>query len=261
MSSLTNLQIVWHSYDSLFNTFKASPIVKRETDALRAAAPSIKSADDLVNNRDVFNYVLKAYGMEDIPYPAMIKKLLVEGTKDPKSFANSFIDVRYKEFVNDIGFGDGGKGNFDSAFFIAKLVKRHETVAFEANKGEQDSNVRLGMYFERKVSSVKNWYEVLSDKGLSEVVFTALGYPDSTRLGDIDKLAEMLEKRMNIEDFQDPEKVRTMAQRFAIFADNKNFAYNSPILQLYQGSMGNNGRTLFHIDEVLLSEVSKLRYL
>ena len=118
------------------------------------------------------------------------------------------------------------------------------------------------MYFERKISSVKNWFEVLSDKGLSQVVFTALGYPDSTRLGDIDKLAEMLEKRMDIKDFQDPEKVRTMVQRFAIFSDTGNTLASSPVLQLFQGSMGNGGgRTVFHIDGILLGEVNKLRYL
>lgn len=259
MSTMTNLQVVWNSYPNQMKAFKASPLVAREADVLRNKAVTIKSVDDFLKNKTVFKYVLKAYGMEDMPYEAMIKKLLVEGTEDKKAFANGFVDQRYKNFVKEMGFGEGKSGRFGDPNWIEQVIERYEIASFEEAKGEMDSNVRLGLYFERKASSANDWFTVLGDKALSEVIFTAMGLPQEARLGDIDKLATMLEKRMPIADLQDPAKVRSIVQRFAIFSDSKNAVHNSPVLQLFQGS--SQGRTIIHIDPVMLGEASKLRYL
>lgn len=258
MSTLLNLQIVWNSYDSQLKNFKSTPLLARDLKEIRENAPNIKNIDDFLNNRQVFNFVLKAYGLEDKPYPAYIKKLLVEGTSDPKAFANSFVDSRIKEFVNDMGFENGKNGNFGSADFVEKLVKKYEVLSFEVEKGQTDNNVRLGMYFERKASSMTNWYSVLSDKALSEVVITALGLPPEARLGDIDKLADLLEKRIPIKDFQDPKKVRSIVQRFAVLGDKANSIATNPTIQLYQASLG--GRQVIHIDPSVLAMASKMRY-
>lgn len=260
MSTMTNLQVVWSSYNSQIKAFKASPLVQRESSLVREQAASIKTVDDLIKNKTVFKYVLKAYGMDDLPYEAMIRKLLVEGTEDKKSFANSFVDQRYKTFVKEMGFGEGGSGHFSDAAWVDKLIEKYETIAFEENKGEADANVRLGLYFERNASKMTDWYSVLADKAMSEVVFTSLGLPDETRLSDIDKLASMLEKRIPISDLQDPKKVRAIVQRFAIFSDTENSIATNPVLQLFQGTSPNGGRTVIGFDQTMLAEISKLRY-
>lgn len=259
MSTLTNLQIIWNSYDNQLKNFKSTPMVAKDLKEIRENASTIKSVDDLINNRQVFNFVLKTYGMEDKPYPAYIKKLLVEGTTDPKAFANSFVDSRVKEFVNDMGFADGKSGNFGDAAFVDKLIQKYEVLSFEENKGEADNNVRLGLYFERKASSMTDWYSVLADKAMSEVVITALGLPPEARLGDIDKLADLLEKRIPIEDFQDPKKVKSIVQRFAILADKDNSLATNATLQLFQGQM--SGRQIINIDPSILAMANKMRYL
>lgn len=258
MSTLMNLQIVWNSYDSQLKNFKSSPMIARDLKEIRENASKIKNIDDFINNRQVFNFVLKAYGMDDKPYPAYIKKLLVEGTKDPKAFANSFVDSRIKEFVNDMGFADGKNGNFGNADFMAKLVQKYEVLSFEEEKGKADGNVRLGLYFERKASSMKDWYSVLADKAMSEVVITALGLPPEARLGDIDKLADLLEKRIPIKDFQDPKKVKSIVQRFAVLGDRDNAIASNPTIQLFQGQL--RGRQVVHIDPSVLAMANKMRY-
>lgn len=259
MSTLTDLLIIRNSYQSQLDNFKSTPLLKKELKDFRDAAPTIKNIDDFIKNPKVFNFVLKAYGMDDKPYPAYIKKLLVEGTKDPKAFANSFVDTRIKEFVNDMGFAEGANGHFDSADFIAKIEKKYEVLQFETNKGELNSNLRLGMYFERKASSMDNWYSVLADKALSEVVITALGLPKEARLGNIDKLADLLEKRIPIKDLQDPKKVRDIVTRFAVMGDRDNTIANNATIQLFQGSLG-GGRQIIHIDQNVLAMASKMRY-
>lgn len=259
MTTLTGLQIVWNSFDSQMKVHKASPMVKREVEQVRAAAPSIKNIDDLMKNRQVFNFVLEAYGMSDMPYPAMIKKLLTEGTKDPKAFANGFVDTRYREFVKDMGFGEGGTGNFGDTAWVDKLVAKYERLTFEEKKGDEDTNIRLALHFERKASSVSTWYEVLGDKAMAEVAMTAMGLSKEAMMGDIDKLATMLEKRMPAADFKNPEKVKTFLQRFAILSDSKQ-PVQTPILTLMQG--GATGyRTIVSIDPAMLAEASRMRFI
>lgn len=258
MSTLLNLQVVWNSYDKQLKNFSSTPMVAKDLKEIRENASKINNIDDFLQNRQVFNFVLKAYGMEDKPYPAYIKKLLVEGTSDPKAFANSFLDNRIKEFVNDLGFGDGANGNFSDPEFIDKLVSRYEVLAFEEEKGRMDNNVRLGLYFERKASSMTDWYSVLADKALTEVIVTSLGLPNEVRLGNIDKLAALLEKRMPIEDLQDPKKVKSIVQRFAILSGAQNNLASNSTLQLFTGQM--SGRQIFHIDPSLLAVASQMRY-
>lgn len=256
MSTLTNLQIMWRSYSSQYDVHRASPQVSRETAAFREAAVSVKTVDDLIKNREVFNYVLKAYGMEDLPYPAMIKKILTD-----EDFSKGFVDSRYREFMEAMGFQKGGSGKFSDPAWIDEVVSRYQTVTFEERKGEEDANLRLAMYFERVAPTVENWYDVLADKALSEVVFTSLGIDDQVRLGDIDKLAEMLERRMSIEDFKNPDKVKSLVQRFAIFSDMETQVSTNPVLQLYQASAGTGPRTIINIDSSLLAEANRLKFL
>lgn len=255
MSTLTNLQVMWRSYSNQYDLHKTSPQVSRDSEAFREAAQNINSAEDVVKNREVFNYVLKAFGMEDLPYPAMIKKIMTD-----TDFSKGFVDTRYKDFMTEMGFHEGGTGKFDDQEWLDSVVERYQTVTFEEKKGNEDHNLRLAMYFERVAPTVDNWYSVLADKALSEVVFTSLGIDDQVRLGDIDKLVEMLDRRMSIEDFKNPEKVKEIQQRFAIFADMKTQVATNPILQLYQASAGNGPRSIIHIDSSLIAEANKLRF-
>lgn len=258
MSTLLGLQMVWNSYDKQLKNFTTTPLVAKDLKEIRENASKIENIDDFLNNRQVFNFVLKAYGMDDKPYPAYIKKLLVEGTADPKAFANSFLDARIKEFVNDLGFADGANGKFSDPEFLDKLVQKYEVLTFEEDKGKINNNIRLGLYFERKASSVDNWYSLLADKALSEVVITALGLPSEVRLGDIDKLADLLEKRIPITDLKDPKKVKSIVQRFAVLGDTSTNLASNPTLQLFTGQM--SGRQIFHIDASLLAAASQMRY-
>lgn len=259
MSALLGLQVVWNSYDSQMKAHRASPLTARESQAVREAASSIRSVDDLIANRKVFDFVLKAYGMEDLPYPALIRKLLSEDPSDPKSFANSFVDLRYREFAKDMGFGGGKQGNFGDIAWVDRLVARYETVTFEEKKGEEDPTVRLALYFERKAPSIESWYSILGDKALAEVAMKAMGLPESVMLGDIDKLADTLEKRMPVADFKDPAKVRTFLQRYAIMAGSEQVpSARSAALAMLQGNP-EPGRVVVHIDPAMLAMAGRMR--
>ena len=89
----------------------------------------------------------------------------------------------------------------------------------EEDAGNQNEGVRLALYFTRKASSIKNPYQILADKALTQVVQTALGLSPNISLADIDKQAAMLSKLVTFSDFQDPTKISRFAQRFAAMWD------------------------------------------
>src|SRR5690606_22522835 len=71
------------------------------------------------------------------------------------------------------------------------------------------------LYFERKAPEITSFYSILADPALGEVVRTVLGLPSSIAQADLDKQVQMMEKRLDIEDFQDPKALEKFLQRFS----------------------------------------------
>ncbi|MGZ7196693.1 DUF1217 domain-containing protein, partial [Streptococcus pyogenes] len=67
--------------------------------------------------------------------------------------------------------------------------------------------------------NIDNWYEVLGDPALAEVVRTAFGLPAEFAQTNIDKQAAYFEERLALEDLKNPEKLQKFLQRFTAFWD------------------------------------------
>jgi hypothetical protein len=92
----------------------------------------------------------------------------------------------------------------------------------EEDAGAQNEGVRLALYFARKAPDITSAYGILADPALIKVVHTALGIPPATSALDIDKQAEMITDKLNLDDLQDPDKVATFLNRFASLWDLNN---------------------------------------
>ena len=111
----------------------------------------------------------------------------------------------------------------------------------EQQAGEQNPGVRLALYFQRKAGTIKSAYSILADKALLEVVMTGLGLPDAVAQSDVDKLAQMIEKRINVADFKDPAKLEKFLARFSALYDIANpqqTAQSIPSILLGGGDTG-----------------------
>jgi hypothetical protein len=81
------------------------PQVKRETEYYLANIGKAKTVDDFVNNTRLFNYAMKAFGLDDMAYAkAFMVKVLNEGVSDSDSFANKLTDPRDKAFAEAFNF-------------------------------------------------------------------------------------------------------------------------------------------------------------
>lgn len=335
LSTSLSYQLVSRDIGKSLDRVSQQPMVRRETEYFMANIGKVKSADEFVKNTRLFNYAMKAFGLQDMAYAkGLMLKALNEGVSDPDSFANKMTDKRYAEFVRAFDFAGRGESatgyniardrtidhyiaratgsgalpqtetarreteyfretigevksiddllddprlldyalrafrieglelsraalanileggvtdpdspanrhkdenvaKFAAAFDFAALgerttshiAARDDTTSFymrqtlEENAGQQNEGVRLALYFERKAPEIKSYYDILGDVALGTVVRTALGLPDSMAQADIDRQVATIKKRIDIEDFKDPEKLGKFLSRFSAMWD------------------------------------------
>ena len=228
------------------NRVMSEPNVKRETDYYTQNILSVKTVDDFLGNTRLFNYAMKAYGLEDMSYAkGMMRKVLTDA-----DYATALTDKRYQQFAAAFNFDKYGDKATSQDSATTATVNKYMQQTLETEVGDQNEGTRLALYFTRTVGgmaqsgtlSKDDWaYQIIADKALSSVVFTALGIPDSVRGSDVDAQKRLLEQRMDFDDLADSTKLEKFIARFSAMYDAKNQPQVSPALTLLQST--NTGST------------------
>ena len=240
---------------SLENTAR-QPFVSRETDYYLETISTISSVDEFINDDRLFTYAMTAHGMSDMTYAkAFMRKVLEEGIDDPDSFANNLADTRYREFAATFNFARYGATATAFTRTAQGTVDNYVRQALETDQGEQNQGVRLALYFQRKAPELNSVYGILADRALLTVAQTALGIPSEASVQDIDRQAETLAKRIDIEDFKDPEKLERFIDQFAALWD-----LSSPTTTSVSAPTVTIGSPLtFGISDSVLSQLQNLK--
>jgi hypothetical protein len=192
-----------------------SDAVKTETSYYLANIVKVKSIDDFLANGRLASYALKAYGIDPSTETAdHIQELLEGGVSDPNSPANQTKDPRYIAFVTAFNFQALGEATTTYSLAQQPAVDKYVRQTLEENAGEDNQGVQLALYFERKAPDISSFYDILGDKALAQVLYTALGLPQSFAQADIDTQVSFFEKKLDIEDLQDPKKLSDFLKRF-----------------------------------------------
>lgn len=216
LTTLASYRLISTNLTRSLSTAAAQPQVARETEYYLANIENVKSIDDFMADDRLYNYAMKAWGLEDMTYAkAFMRKVLTEGIDSDKSFANSLSDSRYKEFAEAFNFARYGETTtiFDRTRQGTVDLYLRQTV--EEDAGNQNEGVRLALYFDRKAEGITSAYSILADKALLQVVRTSLGLPETLSLLDIDRQADIINDRLDIEDFKDPQKLEAFLTGFA----------------------------------------------
>jgi hypothetical protein len=199
---------------SLKNTAN-KPDVARETKYYLENITKVKSVDDFLSNDRLYKFAMKAGGLSDMAYAkAFMRKVLTEGIDKKDSFANSLADPRYKKFAETFNFARYGDEATDFDRAKQGTVDKYVRQTLEEDAGTKSEGARLALYFERMAPNITSAYGILADKALIQFVHTAFQIPDATSLMDIEKQADMLNKKLDIADLKDPEKVKKLINRF-----------------------------------------------
>ena len=255
LSATANFRIITENMTRSLETTAARPDVSRQTEYYLAHIGEVKSIDDFLANDRLYRYAMKAHGLEDMIYAkAFIRKVLEEGTDDSSSFANSLSDKRYRQFAETFNFQRFGESTTAFDRTQQGTVDQYYRQTLEEQAGDQDEGVRLALYFERKAAAVEDVYELLADPALLKVTQVMLGFSEATGAIDIDRQADMISARLDIEDFKDPEKLQTLLTRFTSLWEAQkqpDFALNAAALI--------GGSVSFGISGDLLASIQNLR--
>jgi Protein of unknown function (DUF1217) len=228
LSTIADYQNISKDMNRSLSLTAKKPDVSRETAYYLTKIGKVTSIDDFLKDYRLFSYAMKAHGLSDMIYAkAFMRKVLTEGTSSTNSFANKLSDPRYRDFANAFNFALLGSNATQTSAARTGTATQYVQQVMEEDVGNQNEGVRLALYFTRKASSIKNSYQILADKALTQVVQTALGLSPTISSADIDKQASMLSKLITFSDFQDPTKVSRFAQRFAAMWDASQAASGS----------------------------------
>ena len=220
LSTIADYQRISKDMTKSLSLTAKKPDVNRETTYYLANIGKVTNIDDFLKDYRLYSYAMKAYGLSDMTYAkAFMRKVLTEGIANDKTFANKLSDPRYRQFAAAFNFAALGSNATKATAAQTGTAAKYVQQVMEQDAGDQNEGVRLALYFTRTASSIKNSYQILADKALTQVVQTALGLSPTISSADIDKQASMLSKMINLSDFQDPAKVSRFAQRFAAMWD------------------------------------------
>ncbi len=213
----------------------ADPVTARETAYYKANIESVKTVDDFVNNYQLFNYAMKAYGLEDMAYAkAYMKKVLNSDVSDTTSFVNKLSDDKFKAFATQFSYLRTGALSYSTD--ITTVVNKYTQQTMETNAGQDDQGVQLALYFKRNAASTTSAYSLLGDAAMWQVMQTVYGFPDEMANADIATQKKAVDAKFDVKDLQDPEKVDKLLKRFTVMWDIENNTSSDPVLQLFDTS-------------------------
>lgn len=178
--------------------------IRRDEDYFRAKIGSVKTADDLMNDRRLLKVALTAYGLEgDLNSKAFIKKVLTDGTLKTDALVNKLSDKQYQKFSAAFGFGDFSTPRTQLSDFADKTLSLYRARTFESAVGETNGDYRLALNAEREMatlagkssSETTKWYGILGSTPLRTVMQTALGLPSSISSMDLDRQVAVFKER------------------------------------------------------------------
>jgi len=211
------------------------PTVKRATESYLAEIDNVKSIDDFMSNSRVYDYAMKAFGLEDMAYAkAFIRRVLTEGIDASDSMANRLTDPRFRELAETFNFERYGGTATTFTRTRQGVVDRYLNQSLELEAGNANEGLRLALYFNRKASTVTSAYGLMGDRALLKVTQVVLGFSQSTSQLDIDRQKEMIDKKLDIDDLKDPEKLDKLLTRFAALWDiEQPQTTSSPMMSLF----------------------------
>jgi hypothetical protein len=217
---------------------------------------NIQTAKEFLADRRLVDFVLTANGIdpEDVTDDFM-RQVFSSDLDDPESFVNQQNDHRYAQILSSFNFDENGdiafkEGGIQGRYGVEMTDYLYLQQTLEVEVGEDSAGARLALYFKRMVPDINNPYDILGDTALLEVFRTAFSLPKEMSSMDIEKQAAIIEKNLDLEELQDPDKLEKFISRFTAMYDLANETNSDPTLSLFSGSTTISADTLLSIAQL-----------
>lgn len=224
-STNVGLSLVDATRDRQLEVLRDSAEHSRAITAFRERIADIQSVDQLIEDRELYVFVMKAFDLEDQIFgKAMVRKILESDVEDRTSLVNRLTDPRFREMYDVLEFGPEGVGNENTTSFIwqEQLVDRYLETQFINNMASQNESVGAVLEFRRKAADIEKPLDILKDKELAAFVRRALGLPDAVAQVDLERQEEIITARLDLSKLQDPAEVEKLVRKFVALSDATN---------------------------------------
>lgn len=192
VSTFTSYSAVTRDLAKSLDRVSKQPTVTRDTEYFNKNIGKVKSVDDFIKDSRLYNYAMKAYGLEDMIYgKAFMKKVLTEGVSSADTFANKLTDKRYAEFARAFNFTARKERATDYAPAQEGVIDRYTAAAAKA--GVLVTNPTLlkqNADYEKAVAKVASIDEFLNNDAVYNYAMKAFGL--STAKVDKDFMRQVL---------------------------------------------------------------------
>lgn len=191
VSTYLGYQLITRDIDKSIQRIEKQPLTQRETKYFVENIGKVKSIDAFIEDSRLFNYAMKAFGLEDMAYAkAFMRKALEGGVADEDSFANRLADKRYAEFVQAFNFAALGENatSYNPAqhqvteFYLDRAIK--EGVSSRVIQQET-------AYYLENIGNVRSIDDLMKDDRLYEYALRAYFIED--RINDTEFMNKVLE--------------------------------------------------------------------
>lgn len=238
ISGYAGWRFLERTLDNQRAAFNDNPQIQRGTEAFRDRINAVRTAQDLVEDRELLSVALGAFGLDgDLNNRFFVRKILEEGTTQPDALANRLADSRYREFAAAFGFGADTVPRTQFSFFADEIIDRYEAKQFERAVGEKDNNLRLALNLDPALSEVvessasetAQWFGLMGNPPLRTLFETALGFPASFSNLDLDRQLDQFRSRSeatfgtsSLSDFADGDKQEELIRLYLIRSEAQN---------------------------------------
>jgi hypothetical protein len=171
LSTYTSYLIVNRDMKSSLDRVANQGSVARETAYYQENIGKVTSAEEFVDDYQLYSYAMKAFGLEDMTYgKAFMKKVLESDLTDSASFANSLTDKRYAAFAAAFNFGTSTAAAQTTAQ-EDNLVQAYQ----DSFDQEQDSIQSEIDYYNSKIGSITSVDELLGNNRLKSYILESAG--------------------------------------------------------------------------------------
>jgi hypothetical protein len=236
-SSSLGLKITDATRADQLETLRNSAQHGRLIDAFKERISDVETVDQLVDDYELYSFVMKAFDLEDQIFgKALIKKMLKSNASESDALVNRLTDVRFREMYNELGFGENGVGNTNTlnSAWKSQMVDRYLERTFDNAQADQNQTVGAALEFRRKAAQIDSPFDILKDKEMTIFMRRVLGLPDAISGLDIDRQAKLLEDAYDLDKLQDPEEVERLVQRYVTISDalDGRASASNPVVQM-----------------------------
>ncbi|QKK32769.1 DUF1217 domain-containing protein (plasmid) [Rhizobium indicum] len=231
---------------------EATDAANEEITYFREQMATITTASEFLADDRLVSFALEAKGLDpDAVTSDALEEMFSSDLDDEDSYVNKLDDNRFTELVGSFNFDQDGNisgdptGTVQQRGDVLETIDAYVRLTLEDDQGDNNTGVRLALYFQRKAPEISNAYDILGDSALFEFFTTSFNLSSYVSNMDVDKQAEMVDNFIDIEDLSDPDKVDDLIKRFTAMYDMANgTGTTSTALSILTGSATISADTL-----------------